>query len=87
MDEEKKEKLFEEAKKACGLTTYHDDKVRPIFEDILCYLEDAGVSDTVLNSGRADGTIVHGVSDLYFEQGLSGYFKERVIQLSMTEEE
>lgn len=51
------------------------------------YMLSAGVSESVVNSDIAAGTIAIGVNDLYTPQGtggtqkLSQYFMQRVIQL------
>lgn len=89
MDVEKKEKMFDAVKAACGIVgNYHDEVLRPIFDDVIEYLYDAGVPEKVMNSDRITGAVARGVSDLYFEQsGLSDYFKERAIQLALTEGE
>lgn len=81
-----KEEMFRIVKEANGFTgNFQDGIVRPIFEDVLNYLKDAGVSEI---SERATGVVAIGVSDLLNsaegKKELSSYFKERAIQLALS---
>ena len=66
---------------------YLDDMLLVKIAEVKHYMSAAGVSDDVINSDVAAGTIAIGVSDLYSPQGtggtqkLSEYFIQRVQQL------
>lgn len=73
-------------KTALGISgDYHDDTLSIYIDEVLNWMKDAGVSDTVLATDRIYGAVVRGVSDLWnYGQGnatLSPYFHQRVIQL------
>lgn len=73
-------------KTALGISgDYHDDTLSIYIDEVLNWMKDAGVSDTVLATDRIHGAVVRGVSDLWnYGQGnatLSPYFHQRVIQL------
>lgn len=84
-----KEEMFRIVKEANGITgNFQDGMTRPIFEEVLYYLKDAGVSETILNSEKGIGVVAIGVSDLWNpaagKKELSSYFKERAIQLALS---
>lgn len=80
--------MLESVKTALGITgTYQDDLLQIYIDEVIAYLKDAGVSETVLASDAATGTIVRGVSDLWnYGSGgtqLSPYFMQRAVQLAL----
>ena len=84
-----KEEMFRIVKEANGITgNFQDGMIRPLFEEVLNYLEAAGVSEEILNSEKVIGTVSIGVSDLWNpaagKKELSSYFKERAIQLALS---
>lgn len=74
-----------------GLTEYHEKIIDGFVSDGIDYLKSAGVPDSVIFSKRSVGVLVQYVNDVWnLTQGqskLSPFFKERVIQLSMTGDE
>lgn len=83
-------KLLEEVKKSLNITgTFQDDALKNHISEVLEYLSDAGVSDTVLKSHSIIGIVSRGVSDLWNYGaggvGFSQYFMQRAIQLSYKE--
>ena len=73
-------------KTALGISgDFHDDTLSIYIDEVLDWMKDAGVPDTVLATDRINGCLVRGVSDLWnYGQGdatLSPYFHQRVIQL------
>lgn len=83
------EEILKTVIKALGLTEeYHKEVIEPFFNDVKFYLLDGGVSSNVILSSASVGVFIRGVSDLWnYGSGgasLSPYFKERVIQLSMS---
>lgn len=73
-------------KTALGISgDFHNETLSIYIDEVLDYLKDAGVPDTVLASDRINGSLARGVSDLWnYGQGnaeLSPYFHQRVIQL------
>lgn len=84
------EEILKKVIKALGLTEqYHKDIIEPFFQDVKFYLTDAGVTAEIINSSASVGVFIRGVSDLWnYGSGgasLSPYFKERVIQLTVTQ--
>lgn len=84
------EEILKKVIKALGLTEqYHKDIIEPFFQDVKFYLADAGVTAEIINSSASVGVFIRGVSDLWnYGSGgasLSPYFKERVIQLTVTQ--
>ena len=80
--------MLENVKTALGITgTYQDDLLQIYIDEVIAYLTDAGVSETVLASDAATGIIVRGVADLWnYGSGgtqLSPYFMQRAIQLAL----
>lgn len=73
-------------KTALGISgDFHNETLSIYIDEVLDYLKDAGVPDTVLATDRINGSLARGVSDLWnYGQGnaeLSPYFHQRVIQL------
>lgn len=80
--------MLESVKTALGITgTYQDDLLQIYIDEVIAYLTDAGVSETVLASDAATGIIVRGVADLWnYGSGgtqLSPYFMQRAVQLAL----
>lgn len=80
--------MLESVKTALGITgTYQDDLLQIYIDEVIAYLTDAGVSETVLASDTATGIIVRGVADLWnYGSGgtqLSPYFMQRAVQLAL----
>lgn len=83
------EQILTKVIKALGLTeAYHKEIIRVFFDDVKFYLFGAGIEANVIFSSASVGAFIRGVSDLWnYGTGgasLSPYFKERVIQLSIT---
>ena len=79
--------LLEEVKKSLGVTgTYQDETLKNYIFEVLEYMSDAGVSDSVLQSDAIIGVVARGVSDLWSNSsggvGFSPYFMQRVVQLA-----
>lgn len=73
-------------KNALGITgEYQDATISVYVNDVIAYMESAGVPDTVINSSKSAGVIARGVTDLWNYNGgagkLSDYFYQRVSQL------
>lgn len=84
-----KKEMFRIVKEANGITgNFQDGMIQPLFEEVINYLEAAGVSETILNSEKVIGAVSVGVSDLWNpaagKKELSSYFKERAIQLALS---
>lgn len=78
--------LLEKVKTLNGFTgTYQDDLIKSYIDEVKEYLMDGGVQQEIVDAPTSVGVIARGVSDLYYDGSLSGYFRERVIQLSMKE--
>lgn len=80
--------MLEKVKTALGITgEYQDATLQVYLDEVLAYLKDAGVPETVLASDAATGIIVRGVADLWnYGSGgtqLSPYFMQRAIQLAV----
>ena len=78
--------LLTEVKKSLGITgTYQDETLKNYIFEVLEYLSDAGVSDSVLQSESVIGIVARGVSDLWsYGSGngeFSPYFMQRATQL------
>ena len=71
-------------KKALGITgTYQDDALSVYIDEVIAYMVDAGVPESVVNSPASAGVISRGVTDLQYNGGnFSSYFYQRVSQLS-----
>lgn len=73
-------------KNALGITgDYQDATIKVYMEDVMAYMESAGVPKAVINSSKSVGVIARGVTDLWNYTGgagkLSEYFYQRVGQL------
>ena len=73
-------------KNALGITgEYQDATIKIYMEDVMAYMESAGVPVEVINSSKSVGVIARGVTDLWNYNGgagkLSEYFYQRVGQL------
>lgn len=80
--------LLSKVKKALGIEgDYQDDTLQIYIDDAKAFMKDAGVLSVVIDNAVSVGCIVRGVADLWNygsgSVGLSDYFKQRVIQLSM----
>lgn len=81
------ESLLSSVKSALGITgTYHDNLLSIYIEEVISFMQDAGVALSIINSDSSIGCITKGVADLwnngYSKSELSPYFKMRVIQLA-----
>lgn len=82
--------LLTEVKHSLNITgNYQDETLKNYIFEVLEYLSDAGVSDSVLQSDSIVGIVSRGVSDLWnYGSGgatLSPYFMQRVVQLTYKE--
>lgn len=78
--------LLEKVKTMNGFTgTYQDELIKSYIDEVKQYLMDGGVKQEIIEASTSVGVIARGVSDLYYDGSLSGYFRERAIQLSMKE--
>ena len=73
-------------KNALGITgNYQDATIGVYVDDVMAYMESAGVPKAVVNSSKSVGVIARGVTDLWNYNGgagkLSEYFYQRVGQL------
>lgn len=78
--------LLKEIKNRFGISDeYHDSQLLGFINDVVCYLQTAGISDDILASEKAYGVIFKGVSDLWNNEpgqgSFSSLFRERAIQL------
>lgn len=80
---------FDEVLKGAGFSEYNADTVRPLYNDGLEYIKDAGVPEDVANSEKAIGCLIRYVLDNYGVTGkdadLSPAFFRRLKQLQMRE--
>ena len=75
--------ILAEVKKSRGITgDYLDNKALGYIKEVLQYLIDAGVPESVAQASSSVGVIIRGVSDLWDNNGLSDYFYQRVTQLA-----
>lgn len=78
--------LLTEVKKRIGITgDYQDDTLTGHIQDVKDFMQDAGVSEEVMQTTKIIGAVTRGVSDLW-DYGssngeLSPYFFQRVTQL------
>lgn len=80
------DELLIKVKQGLGIGgNYQDETLLIYIDEVKEYMLSAGVSKTTIESVKAVGAILRGVSDLWDygsgSVGLSPYFKERVIQL------
>lgn len=78
--------LLEKVKKALGITgNYQDETIAIYMDEVISFLTDAGVPESVINNPVSVGVISRGVSDLWnygaWNANLSPYFYQRAIQL------
>lgn len=76
--------MLEKVKAALGITGEYQDATLTIYiDEVMAYMADAGVPESVIQSDLAAGVISRGVSDLWnYNTGkLSDYFYQRVSQL------
>ena len=81
------QELLTKIKKGLGITgDYQDEALQFYIDEVKGFMRSAGVSQSVVDSSEAVGTIMRGVADLWnYGSGsvkLSEYFVQRVIQLS-----
>lgn len=78
--------LLTEVKKRIGITgDYQDDTLTGHIQDVKDFMQDAGVSEEVMQTTKIIGAVTRGVSDLWdYGSGngeFSSYFFQRVTQL------
>ena len=78
--------LLTEVKKRIGITgDYQDDTLTGHIQDVKDFMQDAGVSEEVMQTTKILGAVTRGVSDLWdYGSGngeFSPYFFQRVTQL------
>lgn len=78
--------LLTEVKKRIGITgDYQDDTLTGHIQDVKDFMQDAGVSEEVMQTTKIIGVVTRGVSDLWdYGSGngeFSPYFFQRVTQL------
>ena len=78
--------LLTEVKKRIGITgDYQDDTLTGHIQDVKDFMQDAGVSEGVMQTTKIIGAVTRGVSDLWdYGSGngeFSPYFFQRVTQL------
>ena len=78
--------LLTEVKKRIGITgDYQDDTLTGHIQDVKDFMQDAGVSEEVVQTTKIIGAVTRGVSDLWdYGSGngeFSPYFFQRVTQL------
>lgn len=78
--------LLTEVKKRIGITgDYQDDILTGHIQDVKDFMQDAGVSEEVMQTTKIIGAVTRGVSDLWdYGSGngeFSPYFFQRVTQL------
>lgn len=76
--------MLEDVKNALGITgTYQDNTLQVYIDEVIAFLNDAGVPDALITSG----IVARGVSDLWQygagEGKLSSYFIQRAAQLAL----
>ena len=86
------EQLLPEVKKSLGITgNYQDDTLKMYISEVIEFLSDAGVKESILQSTCIIGVVARGVSDLWnYGSGgatLSPYFFQRAAQLVYKEGE
>lgn len=78
--------LLTEVKKRIGITgDYQDDTLTGHIQDVKDFMQDAGMSEEVMQTTKIIGAVTRGVSDLWdYGSGngeFSPYFFQRVTQL------
>ena len=82
--------LLEAVKLSLGITgNYQDETLSFYISEVLNYLSDAGVADSVLQSSNIIGIVTRGVADLWNygagNSSFSLYFMQRATQLAYKE--
>lgn len=81
------EELLKKVKSLIGASSYDDEPIELLIEDVKNELLDAGVHEVAVNSRVAIGVIARGVDDLWSlgsgTVNLSPYFKQREAQLAL----
>lgn len=82
--------LLEAVKLSLGITGNHQDETLNFYiSEVLNYLSDAGVADSVLQSSNIIGIVTRGVADLWNygagNSSFSLYFMQRATQLAYKE--
>lgn len=80
-----REVRLEMVKQALNIADSSDlDNALLVYIDVVTdYLKGAGISDSIINTEKANGTILKGVSDLYINNELSQTFYQFAIQLAL----
>ena len=84
--------VLESVKSALGITgNYQDATLQIYIDEVMAYMMDAGVPESIINSNASVGVIARGVTDLWnynVSAGkLSDYFYQRVSQLAYSSKE
>lgn len=75
--------MLVKVKKSLGITgTYLNDKIQEDMGEVISYLVHAGVK----KENVTPGLVARGISDLWNQNELSGYFLQRAVQLKYQEE-
>lgn len=82
--------LLEAVKLSLGITgNYQDETLSFYISEVLDYLSDAGVSESILQSSNIVGIVTRGVADLWNygagNSSFSLYFMQRATQLAYKE--
>lgn len=82
--------LLEAVKLSLGITgNFQDETLNFYISEVLNYLSDAGVADSVLQSSNIIGIVTRGVADLWNygagNSSFSLYFMQRATQLAYKE--
>ena len=84
--------MLSKVKSALGITgNYQDETLKIYIDEVIAYMVDAGVPESVAKSEVSAGVVARGVTDLWnYNSGagkLSDYFYQRVTQLCYKSEE
>ena len=82
------EPMLTKVKASLGITgSFHDETLKIYLYEVLCFLDDAGVSEAILKGDEIIGLVSRGVADLWnYGNGgtrLSDYFMMRASQLAL----
>lgn len=79
-----KEELLKKVKSSLNITgNFQDETLTEYINEVLDFLRDAGVGESVLQGNSIAGVVTRGVSDLWNGSGeLSPYFMQRATQLA-----
>lgn len=83
--------LLAKIKSGLGITgTFQDETLQVYIDEVKCFLRDAGIEQSVIDSDASVGCIMRGVADLWnYGSGnakLSQYFVQRMLQLKAESE-